>query len=219
MLSRVPITSEMVQVPSLIKSWALPSHTSVPWDRPEICSRSEKVLGWDVHRASAAQSWCPSPAGTRVPVLQSMSSSVTPSAAGDVNRLYDLPVAHWMTSITVNAGAYPPGAYRRWAHRVPAYPACRMVSWREWKSKWVVTMSRIRVIRRMLHRSEVVDLVVIGHNNHAARMLAGGALDTGTAQGQALFFIAVHMDAPAPHCNGAHSQRLSFPPRWRWFPP
>ena len=53
---------------------------------------------------------------------------------------------------------------------------------------------RIRVIRRMLHRSEVIDLVVIGHNNHAARMLAGGALDTGTAQGQALFFIArVHM--------------------------
>ena len=55
---------------------------------------------------------------------------------------------------------------------------------------------RIRVIRRMLHRSEVIDLVVIGHNNHAARMLTGGALDTGTAQGQALFFIAVHMEPP-----------------------
>ena len=46
MESRVPMTSEMVQVPLWISSCALPSQTSVPCDRPEICSRSVKVLGF-----------------------------------------------------------------------------------------------------------------------------------------------------------------------------
>ena len=36
MLSRVPMTVEIVQVPFLIKSCALPSQTSVPCYRPEI---------------------------------------------------------------------------------------------------------------------------------------------------------------------------------------
>ena len=35
MLSRVPMTVAMVQVPSLMRSCALPIQTSVPWDRPE----------------------------------------------------------------------------------------------------------------------------------------------------------------------------------------
>ena len=43
--SRVPMISLMVQVPFLISSSPLPSQMPVPWDRPEICSRSAKVLG------------------------------------------------------------------------------------------------------------------------------------------------------------------------------
>ena len=35
----------MVALPSSMRVWALPSHTSVPWDRPEIRIRSEKVWG------------------------------------------------------------------------------------------------------------------------------------------------------------------------------
>ena len=85
MLSRVPMTSEMVQVPFLMRSCAFPSHTSVPWDKPEICSRSEKVFGF------ASTSICrtkgvPSSGSEKVPVWQSMSSGVTPSALGDSNR-------------------------------------------------------------------------------------------------------------------------------------
>ena len=85
MLSRVPITSEMVQVPALIKSWALPSHTSVPWDRPEICSKSENLVGWDSSSMPRTK-LVPSSGRERVPVLMPpKSSSVTPKAAGELN--------------------------------------------------------------------------------------------------------------------------------------
>ena len=45
-LSLVPITSEIVQMPFLTSSWAFPSQTFVPWDNPEICSKSAKVFGF-----------------------------------------------------------------------------------------------------------------------------------------------------------------------------
>ena len=45
MSSRVEMVSS-VGVPALIRSWALFSHTSVPWEYPEIRSRSEKFLGF-----------------------------------------------------------------------------------------------------------------------------------------------------------------------------
>ena len=41
----VPITFEISQVPFLISSCALPSHTSVPCESPDICKRSEKFFG------------------------------------------------------------------------------------------------------------------------------------------------------------------------------
>ena len=45
-LSLVPITLEISQILFAIRSLALPSHTSVPCDRPEIWSRSEKFFGF-----------------------------------------------------------------------------------------------------------------------------------------------------------------------------
>ncbi|MPM09307.1 hypothetical protein SDC9_55623 [bioreactor metagenome] len=44
------------------------------------------------------------------------------------------------------------------------------------------------VVRRVLDRAEVVDLLVLGDDHHAAGMLAGRALDPGTAQRQTVFF-------------------------------
>ena len=84
MLSRVPMTSEMVQVPARISSCALPSHTSVPWDRPEICSRSAKVFGLQSSSICRTK-FVPISGSDSVPVSQSMSSGVTPSAFGEVN--------------------------------------------------------------------------------------------------------------------------------------
>ena len=86
MESRVPMTSEMVQVLLRIRSWALPSHTSVPWDRPEICSRSENLVGWDSSSMPRTK-LVPSSGRLRVPVrTPPRSSSVTPRAAGELKR-------------------------------------------------------------------------------------------------------------------------------------
>ena len=86
MLSRQPITSEMVQIWFLMRSWALPFHTSVPWDRPEIWIRSLKFLGW------ASMSICrtkgvPSSGMPKVPVWLPICSGVTPSASVLTSRL------------------------------------------------------------------------------------------------------------------------------------
>ncbi len=45
MSSRVAITCSKVATPSLIRSLALLAHTSVPWDNPDILTRSAKHLG------------------------------------------------------------------------------------------------------------------------------------------------------------------------------
>ena len=44
--SRVQIQVEIVAVPSSIRVWAFPSHTSVPCDSPAIRIRSENSFGW-----------------------------------------------------------------------------------------------------------------------------------------------------------------------------
>ena len=89
MLSRQPMTSAMVHVPLRISSSALPVHTSVPWDRPEIWISSEKFLG----RASTSiprTKLVPISGMPKVPVWLSICSGVTPSASGLVSRLYTL---------------------------------------------------------------------------------------------------------------------------------
>ena len=44
----------------------------------------------------------------------------------------------------------------------------------------------IGVVRRVLYGTEVIDLLVLGDDHHAAGVLAGGALDAGAADGQAV---------------------------------
>ena len=52
------------------------------------------------------------------------------------------------------------------------------------------------VIGRVLDGAEIVDLVGIRHNDHAAGMLAGGTLDAGSAQRQAVLFRVVDRSPP-----------------------
>ena len=51
------------------------------------------------------------------------------------------------------------------------------------------------IIRRMLDGTEIVDLVGVRHNDHAAGVLTRGALDAGAAQSQAVLLGVVHRAA------------------------
>ena len=44
--SRQPTVSKTLAVPLTISSRALPSHTSVPWEKPESRTKVLKSLGW-----------------------------------------------------------------------------------------------------------------------------------------------------------------------------
>ena len=57
---------------------------------------------------------------------------------------------------------------------------------------------RVLVIRWVLHRTEVVNLFVLGDNHHAAGVLSGGALDPHTATGQAQHLGKGHVVAAHP---------------------
>ena len=46
----------------------------------------------------------------------------------------------------------------------------------------------VRVVRRMLDGTEVIDLLILGNDHHSARMLSGGAFDAGAADGQPVLF-------------------------------
>ena len=46
MSSRQPTVCRTLAVPLRIRSLALPSHTSVPWEKPESRSSVLKSLGW-----------------------------------------------------------------------------------------------------------------------------------------------------------------------------
>ena len=52
------------------------------------------------------------------------------------------------------------------------------------------------VIGRVLDGAEVVDLVGVGHDDHAAGVLAGGALDAGAAQRQAVLLGVIDRSPP-----------------------
>ena len=47
------IAVEIVAFPSSIRVCAFPNHTSVPWDRPEIRIRSEKLCGFVINTGDA----------------------------------------------------------------------------------------------------------------------------------------------------------------------
>ena len=46
MSSRQPTVSRTVAVPLTIRSRALPSHTSVPWEKPDRRTSVLKLVGW-----------------------------------------------------------------------------------------------------------------------------------------------------------------------------
>ena len=86
MSSRQQTHSLNFAVPFAISSCALPSHTSVPWDRPEMRSSSSIVVGF-VSSSIPRTNDVPNSGTPNVPVRQPISSGVTPSALGDENRL------------------------------------------------------------------------------------------------------------------------------------
>ena len=49
----------------------------------------------------------------------------------------------------------------------------------------------IRVVRRVLDRAEILGLVIVRYDDHAARMLPGRSFDAGTADRQAVDFGVV----------------------------
>ena len=44
--SRQPMASLTLAVPEVIRSFALPSHTSVPWEKPDSRTRISNWSGW-----------------------------------------------------------------------------------------------------------------------------------------------------------------------------
>ena len=84
--SRVQMAVEMVAVPLMIRSLALPSHTSVPWESPEMRTRSEKALGWASITICMAKS-VPNSGIPRIPsFVPPIWSGVTPKASVFWNR-------------------------------------------------------------------------------------------------------------------------------------
>ena len=60
------------------------------------------------------------------------------------------------------------------------------------------------IVRRMLDGAEIVDLIGVRHDDHAAGMLAGGALDAGAALGQPVLLRPVYR----PFVANSSSRRL-----------
>ena len=54
----------------------------------------------------------------------------------------------------------------------------------------------IEVIRRVLHGGELADVVLLGHDDHAARVLTGGLLHALAAGGEAFLLGVAGLDAP-----------------------
>ena len=57
----------------------------------------------------------------------------------------------------------------------------------------------VGIVGGVLHRTEVVDLPVLGDDHHAAGVLAGGALDAGAALGQPVLLRPVYRPSPLIH--------------------
>ena len=87
MLSRVPMTEEIVQIFFLQSTCALPSHTSVPCESPETCKRSAKVCGL-VSMSIPCTNPVPISGMPSVPIGERISAGVAPSGSVEVKSLY-----------------------------------------------------------------------------------------------------------------------------------
>ena len=122
--SRVQIAVEIVAFPSWISVCALPSHTSVPCDRPEIRTRSEKYFGCASMTICIAKS-VPNSGIPRHPSLHPpISSDVMPSAdvfwKSDITSLSSsgmvvgsIPVRSWSIRIIVGSSCPRMSSFNR----------------------------------------------------------------------------------------------------------
>ena len=134
--SRQQIAVEITASPFSINVWAFPSHTSVPWDKPEIRTRSEKLCGcvsWSIWiTKSVPNSGTPSdPSG-----VPSISSGVIPNVSVPWNN----PITP-LSSIGIVCASIPVISS---ILRIIDGSSCPRISsfnrfWSmEWYSKWVV---------------------------------------------------------------------------------
>ena len=140
MSSRHPITVDRSAIPALIKSWAFPNQTSVPWDKPESWSNSAKVVGW-VSSTMPRTKLVPNSGIPSIPVEVPICSGVTPRIS--------VPEKRAMTpgsSIGISFGSMPD---KSWSLRIMVGSSCprtsslRTFSSISWKLKWVVCHSAV----------------------------------------------------------------------------
>ncbi len=153
--SRVQIQVEIVAVPFSIKVWALPSHTSVPWDKPEIRIRSVNSCGFASRSIPMAKS-VPNSGIPSVPIGQPFNSSgVTPRA--EVFLKSDMTVLS-SSGISCACSRSDLPTYESWSdHRVQGYPVSKVMV-----DGMVIKVGcdccRCHIICRVLHRRKCINL-------------------------------------------------------------
>ena len=187
MLSRQPMTSAMVQVPLRISSSALPIPTSCRGTGRDL-DQLEKVPGPGLHQHSAHEVGAhfrdAEGAGLAVDLLRGH----VPSSSGLVSRLYTR--GSFMGMLSTGMPVYSQNTCRG-GHIVAQLVQLEQGIVEVLELEMRREQAARHIIRRVLDGAEIVDLVGIGRNHHAAGVLAGGALDTGAAQGQVVLLGVV----------------------------
>ncbi len=128
--SRQQIAVWMVAWPLRIKSFAFPSHTSVPCARPAMRTRSDRYFGWASINICMAKS-VPNSGIPSAPSLQPpMSSGVIPRACVFWNRL--------MTSLESSGNSFGSCPVRSCSMRIMVGSSCPRISSfkRLWSMEW-----------------------------------------------------------------------------------
>ena len=140
--SRVHIAEEIVHFPSAISCWALPSHTSVPWERPAILTKSAIFVGF-VSTSIWITKSVPSSGNPNVPVGHpSISSDVIPKASGLKNNDNIFLSSKWTSFWTF--------VFVSFSKRLiivgsscPSMSSFNRLASMAWYSKWVVIVSTL----------------------------------------------------------------------------
>ena len=176
--SRQPITVLIVQVLFLISSCALPIHTPVPWDNPEICSKSANEDGF------VSSSICRT---NRVPIsgTPKVATGRTDLLRRNAERFDGVEEAHDFRIVHRNRRRIDAGQILQHPHHrrivVPENIELEQVR----VEGMVIEMGRfplrVFVVGRELNRRNVFDVDIIRNDDDPARMLAGASLDARTA--------------------------------------
>ena len=143
MSSRVQMHS-LSGTPAWTRSCVLPTHTSVPWERPEMRISSSMVLG-RVSTSMPRTKRVPNSGMPSVPVGTPSSSAVSPSASGVENRESMFLNTSGSLSGTLRGGM-PVRSCRRRSMVGSSWPSTSSftsTSCMDPKSKWVVTVSEV----------------------------------------------------------------------------